>query len=63
MIVILRANTMSLCVCVGIYMNYSDGVDKNALCDDTELNLFCQHVRLNANKFEMYFTIKTKSNE
>ena len=28
----------------GIYRNFTEGIDKNALCDETELSTFCKHV-------------------
>lgn len=28
----------------GIYRNYTEGVDRNAICDETDLSQFCQHV-------------------
>ena len=29
----------------GIYRNYTENVDKNALCEVTELDMFCKHVK------------------
>lgn len=29
----------------GIYRNFTEGIDKNALCDETDLSTFCKHVQ------------------
>ena len=39
-----KAKILIVLYIAGIYRNYTEGVDKNALCDETELDMFCKHV-------------------